>query len=54
MENQKRSFPDQVRGLALDIDMAQTMAEYVFVAKRLRDLADDLEELLKQLPNDED
>jgi hypothetical protein len=48
MKDQQRSFPDQFRGLALDIDMAETMSEYDFVATRLRKLADELEEWLKQ------
>jgi hypothetical protein len=36
MKDQQRSFPDQFHGLALDIDMAETMSEYDFVATRLR------------------
>ena len=48
MKDQQRSFPDRFRGLALDIDMAETMSEYDFVASRLRKLADELEEWLKQ------
>jgi hypothetical protein len=32
----------------MDIDMAETMSEYDFVATRLRKLADELEEWLKQ------
>ncbi len=48
MKNQQQSFPDRFRGLALDMDMAQIMGEYDFVASRLRKLADELEEWLKQ------
>ena len=50
MKDQQRSFPDRFRGLALDIDMAETMSEYDFVASRLRKLSDELEEWLKQEP----
>ena len=46
--DQTKSYPDQVRGLAEDIDCAETMSEYDFVSSRLRQLADELEELLKQ------
>ena len=42
MKDQQRSFPDRFRGLALDIDMAETMSEYDFVASRLRKLADEV------------
>ena len=45
--DQTKSYPDQVRGLAEDIDCAETMSEYDFVSSRLRQLADELEELLK-------
>jgi hypothetical protein len=48
MKDQQRSFPYRFRGLAMDIDMAETMSEYDFVASRLRKLADELEEWLKQ------
>jgi hypothetical protein len=48
MEESTNSYPDRVRSLAEDIDCAQMMAEYDFVAIRLRKLADELEEWLKQ------
>jgi hypothetical protein len=46
---QTKSYPDRIRGLATDIDCAETMSEYDFIALRLRRLADELEEWLKQV-----
>jgi len=48
MEQSTKSYPDRVRGLAEDIDCAKIRAEYDFIAIRLRRLADELEEWLKQ------
>ena len=50
MEQKLKTYPDRVRGLAEDIDCAETMAEYDFIATRLRKLADELEEWLAQQP----
>jgi len=50
MEQTLKTYPDRVRGLAEDIDCAETMAEYDFIATRLRKLADELEEWLAQQP----
>ena len=46
---QTKSYPDRIRGLATDIDCAETMSEYDFIANRLRRLADELEERMKQM-----
>ncbi len=48
MEQTQKSYLDRIRSLAEDIDCAETMSEYDFISKRLRMLADELEEWLKQ------
>jgi hypothetical protein len=53
MNNKQKSFADRIRGMAEDIDSAQVMVEYDFIAKRLRELADELEEKLVQKPSKE-
>ena len=52
MEQTQKTYPDRIRGLAEDIDCSTIMAEYDFVSKRLRMLADELEEWLKQKPSE--
>jgi hypothetical protein len=47
--DQTKLYPDRIRGLATDIDCAETMSEYDFIASRLRRLADELEEWVKQV-----
>ena len=49
MEPTIKSYPDRVRSLAVDLECAQHMVEYKFVAERLKKLADELEEWLRQL-----
>ena len=53
MNNKQISYADRIRGIADDIDCAQVMAEYDFIAKKLRELADELEEKLEQEPSKE-
>lgn len=48
MEQTQKSYPYRIRSLAEDIDCAEIMSEYDFIANRLRKLADELEEWLKQ------
>jgi uncharacterized coiled-coil DUF342 family protein len=50
MDKKQKSFSDRIRGMAEDIDCSQTMVEYDFIANRLRELADELEEKLEQEP----
>ena len=53
MTNKHLSYADRIRGIAHDIDRAQVMVEYDFIAKRLRELADELEEKGEQKPSKE-
>jgi len=53
MTNKHLSYADRIRGIAHDIDCAQAMVEYDFIAKRLRELADELEDVLEQEPSRE-
>jgi hypothetical protein len=53
MNNKQKSYADRIRGMAEDIDCAQVMVEYDFIAKKLRELADELEEELAQEPSKE-
>ncbi len=48
MSNKQKSYPDRVRVIAEDIDCAKYKFEYDFIAKKLRELADELDEKLKQ------
>ncbi len=48
MSNKQKSYPDRIRIIAEDINAAELLYEYDFQAKRLRELANELEETLKQ------
>ena len=48
MNDNQKSYPDRIRIIAEDIDSAVSMAEYEYLAHRLRRLANALEEKLKQ------
>lgn len=48
MDNKQKSYPDRIRIIAEDIECAEQMGEYDFLAHRLRELANELEEKLKQ------
>jgi hypothetical protein len=50
MNNQKESYPDRIRKIALDIALIKHLMELDMQAKRLRELADELETLLKPAP----
>jgi hypothetical protein len=48
VNKKQKSYADRIRGIANDIDCAQFLMEYDFIAKRLRELADELEDKLEQ------
>ena len=48
MSNNQNSYPDRIRRIAGDIESAISMGEYDFAANKLRELANELEEKLKQ------
>jgi hypothetical protein len=50
MNNQKESYPDRIRKIALDIALIKHLMELDMQAERLRELADELETLLKPVP----
>jgi hypothetical protein len=51
MSNQKESYPDRIRKIALDIALIKHLMELEMQAERLRELADELETLLKPAPS---
>ena len=51
MNDNHLSYADRIRGIAEDIDCAQVMVEYDFIAKKLRELADELEVKGEQEPS---
>jgi hypothetical protein len=48
MSNNQKSYPDRIRRIAGDIESAVSRGEYDFAANKLRELANELEEKLKQ------
>ena len=50
MNCQQETYPDKIRKIALDITLIKHFMELEMQAKRLRELADELEERLKQEP----
>ena len=52
MNNHKESYPDRIRKIALDITLIQHLMELDVQAERLREVADELETLLKTTTNE--
>jgi hypothetical protein len=48
MNDNQKSYPDQIRRIAGDIESAVSRGEYNFAANKLRELANELGEKLKQ------
>jgi hypothetical protein len=48
MEQTTESYPHRIRKIAMDLTLAQHIMEMELQATRLREIADELEEWLKQ------
>ena len=48
MDQTTETYPDKIRKIALDITLVKHFMELEMQATRLREIADELEELLKQ------
>jgi hypothetical protein len=48
MEQTKETYPNRIRKIAMDLTLARHKMEMAHQASRLREIADELEEWLKQ------
>jgi hypothetical protein len=48
MEQTAETYPDKIRKIAMDLTLAKHIMEMELQASRLREIADELEEWLKQ------